>query len=450
MHVTSSQPPNPQAIPFGAFVTALFEALASEGVRPFVLRNYEGFPDNNVGSDVDFLIQRSELPSAIRALQSIHGIQIVGYAQRYYVAHVFVEGVTPAAGVRALGVDFIWSMNWKGLPYMPAETVLAAARALPAGNATFYAPTPVHEAVISLLATLIIGGRLKEKYLPKVRQSFGSNKSEALSALSPQFGLKVATRLVDSVIDGDRQRSLDCVRSLRIALVRRGMWQRPLHSVFASAGYHAGEVAVRCTPKTLETICLMGADGSGLAELAGNLVSLLKYSAKLVESPHFGPVDPLKAKSAGGDVGSGFLASLAFRTKIVLKASIEWPRLFRKRDNLTLRISPCCRYTLAIGSGRCREENSWQFTQFIWRMLPSPDLWILLDTTAEKLLSSNPGLMREEAERVLESYRTFARTRKNCIILDASKPDGAVTEEAYVAIIAALAQRTQRALKNRF
>jgi hypothetical protein len=449
MQVTSLLPAQPQAMPFGAFITALFDALANEGVRPFVLRNYEGFPDSNVGSDVDFLIRRSELPRAIRALQSIQGIQIVGYAQRHYVAHVFVEGVTPAPGVRALGVDFIWSMNWKGLPYMPAETVLAAARPLPAGNATFYAPAPVHEAVISLLATLIIGGRLKEKYLPKVRQTFVSNKSEAVLALSPQFGVKVAARLVDSVIAGDRQKSLDCVRPLRIALVLRGLWRRPLRCLFASVGYHAGEVAVRCTPKTLETICLLGADERGTAEMAGNLAALLKYSAKLVECRHFGPVNRLPAESLNPVAGSGILGSLASMARIVIEAAKEWPRLFRKRDNLTLRISQCCRYPLALGPQMRREEMSWRFTQFVWKLLPSPDLWILLDTTADKLLSSNPGQTREIAERMLESYRSFARTRKNCIVLDAGKPDGAVTEEAYAAIIAALARRTQSSMQGR-
>jgi hypothetical protein len=445
-------PPQPQVMPFGAFITALFDALASEGVRPFVLRNYEGFPGSNVGSDVDFLIRRRELPRALRALQSIQGIQIVGYAQRHYVAHVFVEGVTAAPGVRSLGVDFIWSMNWKGLPYMPAETVLAAALPLTAGNATFYAPAPVHEAVISLLATLIIGGRLKEKYLPKVRQRFISNRSEAISALSPQFGLRVATRLVEAVIGDDRQESLDCVRPLRLALVLRGLWRRPLRSLFASVGYHVREFIVRRTPKTLETICLLNANECGEAEMAANLASLLKYSAKLVECRHFGPADPLLAESSratGGDAQSGFFASLASMAKIVIEAAKEWPRLFRKRDNLTLRVSPCSRYTLAIGPKKRREKISWRFTRFVWTLLPPPDLWLLLDTAADKMLSANLGLAREDAERMLESYRSFAMTRKNCIILDACKPDGEVTENAYRAIIMALVRRAQSAMQGR-
>jgi hypothetical protein len=66
------------------------------------------------------------------------------------------------------------------------------------------------------------------------------------------------------------------------------------------------------------------------------------------------------------------------------------------------------------------------------------------------MLSGNPGLPREKAERLLEFYRSFIKTRKSYIILDSGKPDGALLEEAYAAIIAVLARRTQRALQSRF
>jgi hypothetical protein len=42
------------------------------------------------------------------------------------------------------------------------------------------------------------------------------------------------------------------------------------------------------------------------------------------------------------------------------------------------------------------------------------------------------------------------KTRKNYIILDASKPAGEVKENAYAAIIDMLAQGTESRLKSRF
>ena len=184
MEETSSLPVETQALSFSEFLAALIQSFDKEGLRPCILRNYEGFPASNVGGDVDFLIRPSELPRAIRALGSLRGIRIVGYAERHYVAHVFVEGVSSEPGIRALGLDFIWSLNWKGLEYLSTDAVLQTAMPRRAGDLTFLVPSPVHEAIISLLSSQLIGGWLKEKYFPKVQQTFAGERSEVIAALA--------------------------------------------------------------------------------------------------------------------------------------------------------------------------------------------------------------------------------------------------------------------------
>src|ERR1035437_3480159 len=120
------QPLQPPALPFSEFLSALIRALDREGLRSCVLRNYEGFPTQNVGGDIDFLIFPSDLPRAISALRSIQGIRIVGYAERTYVASIFVEGTSATSGCRSFQVDYFLSLSWKGLPYLPVDTVLHA------------------------------------------------------------------------------------------------------------------------------------------------------------------------------------------------------------------------------------------------------------------------------------------------------------------------------------
>src|SRR5580658_10253358 len=96
----------PLALPFCVFLEALIRALEKEGLRPCILRNYEGFPNENVGGDVDFLIRPSDLPSAMRALRSIESVRIVGYAEHPHVASVFLAGTSSTPGSRSLQVDF--------------------------------------------------------------------------------------------------------------------------------------------------------------------------------------------------------------------------------------------------------------------------------------------------------------------------------------------------------
>lgn len=445
----------PQTISFGEFLMALFAALDKERVRFCVLRNYEGFPYNNVGCDLDLLIFPFDLPGAVHALSSIQGIRLVGYAERYYVAHAFVEGVSPVPGIRSFAVDFTWSLNWKGLPYLPTNIVLREALSRQAVDLNFLIPSPIHEAIISLLSSLLVGGRLKEKYYPKVQETYTNHKSAVITALLPSFGLKAATRLVDSVIGGDRGKILSCVSSLRVSLVLRNLLRGPVHSILGVARYYAYEVVVRCTPKTLEAVRISDPDGCCKATIIDSLMPLLRYSAKLVERRHFAPQftlehEPLEKNVRANPRAGAICVPSVSMAKIARWLLEEWLSQFRKRQNLTLRIIESSYYDLLIDSGDRRNGIPRWFARLIGKLFPSPDLWILLDVSAKTMQSISREFLSAGTLKQREAYRSFVKTRKRYIILDAEKPPASVAEEAYAAIIDTLALRTARQLRNRF
>jgi hypothetical protein len=74
----------------------------------------------------------------------------------------------------------------------------------------------------------------------------------------------------------------------------------------------------------------------------------------------------------------------------------------------------------------------------------------LLDPAVDGLHSKSQDIFSEETIKQHEAYRSFAKTKKQYVIFDASKSPASVTEEAYAAIIDALAQRTERQIKSRF
>ncbi len=445
----------PQTISFGEFLFALFQALDKEGVRFCVLRNYEGFPSKNVGSDLDILIFQRDLPATICALRSIQGIRIVGYAERYSVAHTFVEGVSPAAGIRALAVDFIWSLNWKGLPYLTTNTVLRASSQHRAGNLSFLVPLPVHEAIISLLSSLLIGATIKEKYFPSIHDIFTNHRYAVITALLPGFGLRNATRLVDSVIDGGREEILGLVSSLRVMLALRRLLYGTCRSLIGVAKYFTREFAVRCTPKTIESIRILSLDSYNKTTIVDGLIPLLLYTAKLVErcnsGPHYLSGCALMNKATNADTCKN---NRAVPTNIIARASLwlleEWLNLFKKRDNLTLRIMESSYYDILMRAWMYRDGSPRWLAMLIVQLLPSCDLWIFLDLTSGGLQSRNGEVSSSAVYRNREFLHFIAKTGKNYIILDASKSVASVTEEAYASIIETLALRIDKQLGNRF
>jgi hypothetical protein len=449
------QPSRPPTLPLSKFLAALIQALKGEGLRPCILRNYEGFPTENFGNDVDFLVLPADLPRAMRALRSIEQVRIVGYIERTFVASVFVEGVSATPGYRSLQVDFFVSLSWKELAYLPVDSVLQASMPLQRGNLCFFVPSRVHEAIISLLNSLIVGGMVKEKYLPMVCGTFASERPEVIAALMPQFGSKVSTRLVDAVICGDRRKVSGCVRPLRTALMLRSLLHRPARSMLAVVRYYARVFTIRISPKTIEAVSILDPTNCGNRKIGEDLLQMLEHSAKYVERRHLGPGRKLEHEPSDGneerDLSLGTSShSRTSMTKVFRWFVEDWASRLLGKSNLTLHLCEDCYHDLLIDPKRYSYSGPMWFARLVGALLPTHDLWILLDPSSDGMQSEIQQGALAKTHAQLEAYRSFVKTRKRYVILDANGPAANVREGAYTAIIDALAERTNRKLKNRF
>jgi len=443
------------AKPFGEFFGALTDALDSVGVHYCILRNYEGFPANNLGNDIDFLISRSDLQRAMCALRSVEAAQIIGYLERASVASVYLEGISHPPELRALEVDFDLNLAWKGLSFLTTDSVFQAAIRRTAGSLTFWVPSPIHEAIMSFFTSFLIGGCLKEKYFAQVQRTFASERSGVIAALLPQFGLKTTTHLVDAVIGGDRRKVLGCVRSLRISLALRSLLRQPIRSVLAVVNHYANEFAIRLSPKTLETVCLLSPEGGARTAIIEALMPMLRSCAGVVEKRRPQPWLHFERISTGTTTNAeprataqpGSLVSMA---KVVSWLLSDWLSQLWGKKNLTLRIWDTCSYDLVVDPDRYRYGGPEWFARLVSKLFPSPDLWIFLDPVAEGAQSKSRQVLPAEILSQLEAYRAFIQAQKKYVILDASQPADGVTERAYAAIIGTLGERADRKLKDRF
>jgi len=422
----------------GEFIPSLVRALAAEGIKPCILRNYEGFPDKNVGNDVDFMIRPSDLPRAIRAVQSIRGIRIVGYNEQFHVAMLFLEGISPTPNVRAFQVDFIRSFTFKGMPYLTPEAVLQTAVERKSGDLEFFVPSPVHEGIISLLTNLVVFGFVKEKYFPKVQETFLKHRSEVIAAMRPGFGQKVATRLVDAAIEGNRGKLLGCIRPARIAMSLRNLGRKPFYSLFAIVRHYSIVLGVRHSRRTLETICVLGPDVSAKSATIEALVPMLRYVA------------PELVVNSGDDSWAGASTGpVTSMVKIVALLVKDWRSQYAGRRNLTLRIRSDCFQDLLFNPQRNGYDGPIWFARLMGRFFPSPDLWILLEPVAGAVQFSNGATSSLLNLKSMEACRAFVKTRKAHAILSAAQSTVDIAEGAYAAIIDALAQRANKSIRRR-
>ena len=455
MQESSSQQLQPPTLRFSAFLATLFPALDKEGVRFCVLRSYEGFPAYNVGNDVDLLIHRRDLPRAMSVLLSLENIRLINYTELSFIASVFLEGISSTPGARSLQVDFWWSLDSRGPEYLSADAVLQAARPRQAGGLSFLAPSPAHEA-ISLCSLAFYGGFLKEKYFPKVQQTFVSERSEVLAALQPAFGIQVATRLVDAVTEGDRRKILGLIRPLRVALNLRCLLREPLRGIIDTARYYLSIFRNRFSPKYIETVCILGLGDCGQAAIIDGLIPMLHSAAKVVDKYQFWlrPTFRREPSEINGSLDSRVGASsrsLSSMVNAVQWLLREWKNQFLGRMELTLRFVEDCGQRLSVDPENYSYHGPVWFARLLGKLFPSPDLWILLDPVGEGLQSRDGKISPAETLRQLEAYRSFVRTKKSMLHSRPASQSPTVTEEAYAAIIEMLAQRTETGYsRNRF
>ncbi|MGA9070579.1 MAG: hypothetical protein WB424_10020 [Terracidiphilus sp.] len=455
MREDSLLPPNRQCLPFSEFLSALFHAFTEAGLRYCVLRNYEGFPAHNQGRDIDFMIFPQDLRRALVALKSVQDVRIIGYAERPFVALVYLDGIAERANDRELETDFDLGLTWNGLPFLTTEAVLQAVIPYRADGLDFFVPSPACEAIVKLLSSLIVAGVIKEKYFSQVQRVFADDRQGVMDALAPQFTLKTATRLVDAVIDGDRQKILGCVRELRVSLALQSLLHHPFQSVAKIAGHYSSGFMARLSPRNQETVCILGPRGCGKTALIEGLLPMLHSAAHLVEGRQFISRstlgDELPEEVAETEFKTkGFGHTLASMAKIAPLLLREWKGQFLGK--MTLSLSLCESYScdLWIDPPSCYTGLPRWYAKLAGKLFPSPDLWILLDPFGEGCQSREGKTPSAQALKQMEAYRRFVRTREKYVILDASQPGAHRTKEAYEAIVKMLEERAGHELEKRF
>ncbi len=407
------------------FLCELKSALAAEGLPFCVLRNYSGFPTANAGNDIDLLLEPRDLPRAVRALRSIHGIQAIAFLERPYVANLFFHGVAAHPDSESIEIDFDLSLSWKGLPFLAVDEVLRNARPRAAGKIEFLIPAPEHEAIISLFVSLLLSGFVKEKYLPDVQSVFISAGQQVHLALAPRFGDAVSRQVIDAVISADRSRIRNCIRPLRRALLLRAFCRQPAQTSLAIIRHYSRELCVRFSPSTATDIAIASADEALRTGVITALTPMLQPATVLLETQ----ICPAGQKNIDA---SG--SSSRIRIYPMLRCIVSgWIQKFAPKKHLTLRLH----------ANRCFDwlvpQKTWRSSHLGWlarlanRLSPSPDLLIVLSFADS---APNPAGAKP------------AREKPRRVMLDSSRSIAQLAEEAYAAILALLAEKAAKRIRR--
>jgi len=131
------------------------------------------------------------------------------------------------------------------------------------------------------------------------------------------------------------------------------------------------------------------------------------------------------------------LTSLA---KIILWLFEEWFANCFQDKKKTLLICDRYYHDILVDPKRYRYGGPVSAAKLIGRLMPQPNLWVLLDAPAEVLQTRKQEVSREETSRQRNAYLAFVKAQKYYVIVDAAQSLDKVIKKVEHAVAVAIAQ----------
>ncbi len=406
-----------------------------------LLRNADVAANLARGGDVDLLVRDPH--SFSRGLLKELGWPLM-YVQRSYVRGFFWEWGH---------VDILATLEWRGAAYSPSEGILGSAFRNSKG---FLEATLPHQALVCWLSSLIWGGFFKERYRALIVRAAQEHEGPLYSLLEYAVGPYWAKRMVEVARGGSPENSAAWVRSLRSVLWWRAFLRSPVATLRGWLRFWAMEAGLRIWPP-VPWVAVLGPDGSGKSSLLAALKDRLDRGRPFVQVRlgHWRPGRIMGGRASGpvedphGMPPRGTLASFAKLALFLVDWAVGyWLDLAHARAKGMLVVFDRHYVDLLVDPKRYRYGGSLWLARLVGRLVPKPDLFVVLDLPAEVAHARKPEVPLAEARRLRERYLELARYLPNAHVVDASRPLEEVVAEVEGIVLRHLAARTEKRLRR--
>ena len=448
------EPPQAQETPF---LVELFLQLENAGIRYCVLRDADGLPQNAMGHDLDILVKPKEAKPAFKlickAAETNGGRLVACYRRSAIVARFCGHN---HLGWWGMAVDVFVDMEYGGLPYYNADTILDNSRKR---NGVRVA-SEKDSAVSAFLKECLYAGCNRKGYAMRAAQCVVNTPERFKPVLQDYFGRTATSRLMNFFGEGAPETEIPrLARTLRRGL----LWQRltgfPLRTVCGRVlSYWQRFTRVLAPPGF--TIALLGTDGSGKSTIIGKIEpplmhathdevicehlrpNLLPSLAKLFGRPE--AAETTSNPHSGRPSGTfGSLARLSYYTlDYVLGFWIKvFPSLVRCPS---IWIFDRYFHDLLTDPRRARLALPRWVIRLYSLVIPRPDIILCLGADAAVVQGRKAEISLNAAQKAMTLLRDFCRTEPRAVWIDTGVTIEESTDQALAAVTARMAARHPR------
>jgi hypothetical protein len=448
-----SQPPAPPGLDeevggAGLILVRVFQTLDRAGIPYCVLHGYEGYP-KRIESDVDCLISANVRREQLAALLHNNRAGIGADIVRYTSGHIVLAGKNPDCSSCFLDLDLSTDYDLQGRHFFAGSEVLQGRRR----HQQFWVPAPKIDFGCYLVRR-VVKGFVNDEQGCRLSRLYREDPAGCRQQIARFWSAGSAAVIADGVASG----SWDAVRRnlarLRGELLKRATLRHPLRAVGSGLSRMARRVRRACWPEGGLELILLGPDGAGkssvIAAVRRELAGVFPWSGCATFPPAV--LRRLLRRPEGPERLPHALPPRSFLASAV-RAVGYWLVYYTLGYCLSVRPA-LARSTLLVHDRhlvdalvdpkRYRYAGPRWLLRVVWRLVPKPDLVILLDAPAEVLQARKRDVSLEETVRQREAYRALLGTLANGHLVDAAQPLERVVRQVTDIILRHLGTRIRR------
>jgi len=423
------------------FLCTLFSALDSNEVRYCVLHSWEELPEK-LTSDLDVAVHPEDICGLVSVFRLLREegyipVQVLNYfVNAYYFVFAWFEG----SEINYVAVDIIFEHRRGGLIVPSGEELVSDRRR----QSIFWIPAPESEFTY-LLAKKTWKGAVAANQALRLRTLIKALGRPEAERLAGQIFLgKLRERIVEACASGCAGEHF---RQFKNQTWKTGLVRNPLRFI----AYLLSD-AVRRVHRWLQPtgllLVVMGPDGTGKSTLIENLVQSTEPAFRRHRVFHWRPMLLWRRKIVRDSTQPHSLAPHASWWSIIhLFAHLldYWVGYWLVIRPLLARsgIVVFDRYfhDVLADPKRYRYGGPLYLVKFMSRLVPKPDLALILDAPLDVILSRKQEVPAEEVLFQKRTYLQMAGSFPHSLVIDSRFQIAQVSAQAGRAVVEYLAQR---------
>ena len=428
--------------------------LTKNNVRYFILRNYEGLPEENESKDVDLIIEPGSYKKASKILLQVFKEMKV---PRYYV--VKYERVRCWLGIDlddnfSIHIDLIEGYLNKGFEIFKFNQLYE--------NTEKYKDYVVlnkpYDIAMLLLYKVIASKQLKERYIEKISKIYSESKEHTDDIIKYAMGEKLGSTIISYLENGQYDKIVKMAKQISKTTKRKAFFRRPFFTMWHIIKFWC-EKLYRigwCPKKYRKMIAVEAPDGTGkttfIDGLTVTLAELFNTDIEKMHVYHFRPTVLPNLGAVGEKAG-------------VMEQDKDFTNPHRNKP-----ANPICSFVrmvyywidYLIGGFVCIRKDV-QFDKFTifdgyiydfivdpvrsriglprWirvlfsKLVYKPKFVFVMMADTDVIYKRKQELTREEITRQLGEFKRLADSGKRFVELDANQTPDAIIKEATKVII---------------